>query len=194
LVPCVDRLVAGTIVERLQAFDLPPKAVSANTSQGGWNEEGRRRRVRDRGRRDAGPGHVGEIEQGGWSNPYLNDELATWQSEQLVASDALLLGRVTFEGFAAAWPSMEETKAAGSRPYPATRGVESVTHQYSTSAASGHTRAGHREHEFVGARPGRYVRAFAQFRADQARHVPTSCGTPVPAGPEMGKERRRWDA
>jgi dihydrofolate reductase len=53
---------------------------------------------------------VGEIEQGGWSNPYFNDELATWQSEQLVASDALLLGRVTFEGFAAAWPSMEETK------------------------------------------------------------------------------------
>jgi hypothetical protein len=77
LVPCVDRQVAETIVERLQAFDLPPKAVSANTNQGGWNEEGRRRRVRDRGRRDAGPGHVGEIEQGGWSNPYFNDELAT---------------------------------------------------------------------------------------------------------------------
>jgi dihydrofolate reductase len=33
---------------------------------------------------------VGEIEQGGWSNLYFNDELATWQSEQLVASAALL--------------------------------------------------------------------------------------------------------
>jgi dihydrofolate reductase len=54
------------------------------------------------------PGGVGEIEHGGWSNAYFNDELATYQSDQLFASDALLLGRVTFEGFAAAWPSMEE--------------------------------------------------------------------------------------
>jgi dihydrofolate reductase len=56
------------------------------------------------------PGGVGEIEHGGWSNPYFDDELASYQSQQLVASDALLLGRVTFEGFAAAWPSMEETE------------------------------------------------------------------------------------
>ena len=56
------------------------------------------------------PGGVGEIEHGGWSNPYFNDELAKYQSEQLFASDALLLGRVTFEGFVAAWPSMEETE------------------------------------------------------------------------------------
>jgi dihydrofolate reductase len=56
------------------------------------------------------PGGVGEIEHGGWSNPYFDDELAAYQTEQLYASDALLLGRVTFEGFAAAWPSMEETE------------------------------------------------------------------------------------
>jgi dihydrofolate reductase len=56
------------------------------------------------------PGGVGEIERGGWSSAYFNDELAEYQSEQLFASDALLLGRVTFEGFAAAWPSMEETE------------------------------------------------------------------------------------
>jgi dihydrofolate reductase len=58
----------------------------------------------------ADPGGVGEIEHGGWSNPYFNDELAQCQSDQLFASDAFLLGRVTFEGFAAAWPSMEETE------------------------------------------------------------------------------------
>jgi dihydrofolate reductase len=58
----------------------------------------------------ADPGGVGEIERGGWSNEYFDDELAKYQSEQLSASDALLLGRVTFEGFAAAWPSMEETE------------------------------------------------------------------------------------
>ena len=56
------------------------------------------------------PGGVGEIEHGGWSNQYFDNELAKVQSEQLLASDALLLGRVTFEGFAAAWPSMEETE------------------------------------------------------------------------------------
>jgi dihydrofolate reductase len=37
-------------------------------------------------------------------------ELGEYQTDQLFASDALLLGRVTFEGFAAAWPSMEETE------------------------------------------------------------------------------------
>jgi len=56
------------------------------------------------------PGGVGEIEQGGWTNPYFNDELAKYQSDQLFDSDALLLGRVTYQGFAAAWPSMEETE------------------------------------------------------------------------------------
>ncbi|HKD33741.1 MAG TPA: dihydrofolate reductase family protein [Gaiellaceae bacterium] len=58
----------------------------------------------------ADPGGVGEIEHGGWSSEHFNDELAKQQSDQLFASDALLLGRVTFEGFAASWPSMEDTE------------------------------------------------------------------------------------
>jgi dihydrofolate reductase len=53
------------------------------------------------------PGGVGEIERGGWSNRYWNDELAKLQAELLFASDALLLGRITYEGFAAAWPDLE---------------------------------------------------------------------------------------
>jgi dihydrofolate reductase len=36
--------------------------------------------------------------------PYWNDELAESQSELLFASDALLLGRTTYEEFAASWP------------------------------------------------------------------------------------------
>jgi dihydrofolate reductase len=56
------------------------------------------------------PGGVGEIERGGWSSPYWNDELAKYQTDQLFASDALLLGRKTFTGFAAAWPGAEETE------------------------------------------------------------------------------------
>jgi dihydrofolate reductase len=58
------------------------------------------------------PGGGGEIERGGWSNRYFNDELAKHQSDKLFASDALLLGRVTFEGFAAAWPSQEDAEGA----------------------------------------------------------------------------------
>ena len=54
------------------------------------------------------PGGMGEIERGAWSNPYWNDELARFQSELLFASDALLLGRITYAGFAAAWPEMED--------------------------------------------------------------------------------------
>jgi dihydrofolate reductase len=53
------------------------------------------------------PGGVGEIELGGWSNPYWNDELEKFQTGLLFASDALLLGRITYEGFAAAWPDPE---------------------------------------------------------------------------------------
>jgi dihydrofolate reductase len=53
------------------------------------------------------PGGVGEIERGGWSNPYWDDQLAKFQNELLFASDALLLGRVTYEGFAASWPDPE---------------------------------------------------------------------------------------
>jgi dihydrofolate reductase len=53
------------------------------------------------------PGGVGEIEVGGWTNPYWDDELAKLQTDLLFASDALLLGRVTYEGFAASWPDPE---------------------------------------------------------------------------------------
>jgi dihydrofolate reductase len=40
-----------------------------------------------------------------WSFPYWNDEIAKFKTDELLATDAHLLGRVTYEGFAAAWPS-----------------------------------------------------------------------------------------
>jgi len=49
-------------------------------------------------------------EPGEWSIPYFSDDLATYKSDELSASDALLLGRITYEGFAAAWPTMEEVE------------------------------------------------------------------------------------
>jgi dihydrofolate reductase len=43
-----------------------------------------------------------------WTFQFWNDEHAKYAHDQLFASDALLLGRVTYQGFAAAWPSMED--------------------------------------------------------------------------------------
>ena len=40
-----------------------------------------------------------------WSPPYWDDEHAGYARELLFSADALLLGRVTYEGFAEAWPA-----------------------------------------------------------------------------------------
>jgi dihydrofolate reductase len=50
------------------------------------------------------PGPAREYEHRGWTVPYWNDDIAKWQTDQLFASDALLLGRVTYEEFVASWP------------------------------------------------------------------------------------------
>ena len=46
-------------------------------------------------------------EPGEWSGPFFNDEAGQFKWDELQASDAQLLGRKTYEGFAAAWPTME---------------------------------------------------------------------------------------
>ena len=51
----------------------------------------------------------GVVESPAWTAPFWNDELSGMQAEYLYSSDALVLGRVTYEGFAAAWPGMEES-------------------------------------------------------------------------------------
>ena len=40
-----------------------------------------------------------------WSLRFWNDEIAKFKHDELFAVDALLLGRATYQGFAAAWPS-----------------------------------------------------------------------------------------
>lgn len=54
------------------------------------------------------PGGADGFELGGWSFKYSgrSEEESTHAGDLLRASDALLLGRVTYEGFAKAWPSM----------------------------------------------------------------------------------------
>ena len=42
-----------------------------------------------------------------WHLQFFNDEMGKAKDEELSAADALLLGRVTYEGFAASWPTEE---------------------------------------------------------------------------------------
>jgi dihydrofolate reductase len=55
------------------------------------------------------PGGSEGTAQGGWSFRHPAPDGQQFKFDELMASDVLLLGRVTYEGFAAAWPAMEET-------------------------------------------------------------------------------------
>jgi dihydrofolate reductase len=53
----------------------------------------------------------GVMENPAWTFPYWNAEIAAFKGEESDAADALLLGRVTYEGFAAAWPNSPDEGA-----------------------------------------------------------------------------------
>jgi len=50
-----------------------------------------------------------------WSFPFWSDETGKFKSDELRATDALLLGRVTYEGFAAAWPGRKDEEGFADR-------------------------------------------------------------------------------
>jgi dihydrofolate reductase len=54
-------------------------------------------------------------EPGHWSGPWFGEDAGQFKWAELQASDALLLGRNTYEGFAAAWPSMPGTGEFGEK-------------------------------------------------------------------------------
>jgi len=41
-----------------------------------------------------------------WTGPYFNDQVGQAVGALMATNDAMLLGRVTYQGFAAAWPGM----------------------------------------------------------------------------------------
>ena len=49
----------------------------------------------------------GVIENPAWSMPYQSPEQDAFKVAEMKVADALLLGRVTYEAFAAVWPGME---------------------------------------------------------------------------------------
>jgi len=55
------------------------------------------------------PGGAEEYEHGGWSFAFdRGSEGDKFKYDELMEAEAQLLGRVTYEGFAAAWPTMED--------------------------------------------------------------------------------------
>src|SRR5437588_499253 len=57
------------------------------------------------------PGGGEEYEHAGWSFKFnRGNEGDKFKLDELTAADAQLLGRVTYQGFAAAWPSMNDNE------------------------------------------------------------------------------------
>jgi dihydrofolate reductase len=54
------------------------------------------------------PGGFGETDDGGWSQPYFDDEAGRLAFEQVQASDVFLLGRETYELFKEYWTQVHE--------------------------------------------------------------------------------------
>src|SRR5215210_2507485 len=54
------------------------------------------------------PGGAEDFERGGWAFQFnRGEEGDKFKLDEVMAADALLLGRTTYEGFAQAWPSRE---------------------------------------------------------------------------------------
>ncbi|XVQ10386.1 dihydrofolate reductase family protein [Spirillospora sp. CA-255316] len=79
----------------------------------------------------------GGFEHGGWAVPYIDRQVIGLNEELTGRAGALLLGRKTYEMFAATWPLAEADDPIGARmnglpKYVASRTLESVSWQNST--------------------------------------------------------------
>lgn len=73
----------------------------------------------------------GIMEDPQWTFTYWNDEIAAFKGEETSNNEPLLLGRVTYEGFAAAWPQRTDVESGGvyfngTRKYVVSRTLDKV--------------------------------------------------------------------
>jgi dihydrofolate reductase len=73
------------------------------------------------------PGDAGEFERGGWQLQFFDEGAGAIAKDGLFAADALLLGRVTYEHFAAAWPGMTDEEGFAERMNGIPKFVASTT-------------------------------------------------------------------
>lgn len=69
----------------------------------------------------------GVIEAPAWTFQFFGEEQAKFKFDELFASDALLLGRVTYEGFAEAWPGRTDEQGFADRMNSLPKYVVSTT-------------------------------------------------------------------
>lgn len=84
-----------------------------------------------------GPGPDDPFKYAGWTTAYFNPEIAKFKQDELFAADALLLGRVTYEGFSKAWPERKDEAGFADRINSIPKYVASTTLQkaeWNTSA------------------------------------------------------------
>ena len=73
------------------------------------------------------PGGAEGFKHGGWTFQFGSVDQQQWKAEELLRADALLLGRKTYQGFAAVWPTMPGTGAYGERMNSLPKYVVSTT-------------------------------------------------------------------
>src|ERR1700742_4814558 len=56
----------------------------------------------------------GVFEDPAWTGPYFDETVAAFQGEAMQWADALLMGRVTYDGMSQAWPAMGNHPSNGS--------------------------------------------------------------------------------
>ena len=69
----------------------------------------------------------GVMQDPSWTMAYWNDEIAKFKYDELFASGALLLGRVTYQGFAEAWPGRTDEQGFADRMNSLPKYVVSTT-------------------------------------------------------------------
>jgi dihydrofolate reductase len=55
----------------------------------------------------------GVFEDPSWTQPYFDETVAAFQGEAMQWADALLLGRITYEGMSQAWPAIGDDPETG---------------------------------------------------------------------------------
>jgi dihydrofolate reductase len=71
----------------------------------------------------------GVMQEPAWTFPYWNDEIAKFKAAEMAKTGSLLLGRVTYEGFAAAWPGREDEEGYADKMNSMPKHVVSTTLQ-----------------------------------------------------------------
>jgi dihydrofolate reductase len=65
-----------------------------------------------------GPGPQDDFERAGWTMPYWSDDIGQYIGGSMMSADAMLLGRVTYQGFAAAFGGQSGPDADAMNSFP----------------------------------------------------------------------------